>query len=72
MSRGWRPLHLAAEEGHLEVVELLLAAKASVEAEGGEDRRGPWNSGTKGWRAANSVALWRSAKSSAKKLPTAL
>ena len=48
------------------MVELLLAAKASVEAEGGEDRRGPWSSGTKGWRAANSVALWRSAKSSAK------
>ena len=32
--RGYEPLHFAAESGHLEVVEALLAAGASVEAKG--------------------------------------
>ena len=32
-SRGRRPLHLAAEDGRVEVLERLLAAKATVDAE---------------------------------------
>ena len=32
-SRGYRPLHLAAENGHMEVLERLLAARATVDAE---------------------------------------
>ncbi len=31
---NWTPLHLAAENGHLSVVELLVAKGAEVEAKG--------------------------------------
>ena len=40
-SRGQRPLHYAAEKGHVEVLERLLAAKATVEAEDGQRRGAP-------------------------------
>ena len=33
MQTGWRPLHLAADQGHQHVVEKLLAANADVEAQ---------------------------------------
>jgi len=38
--RGKGPLHFAAANGHLEVVQVLVAAGASVEAKDG-DGRGP-------------------------------
>ena len=38
LARGNAPLHLAANEGHVEVVNLLVEAKASVTVKGG---RGP-------------------------------
>jgi ankyrin repeat protein len=34
VQEGWTPLHLAVQEGHLEVSALLLAAGAAVEATG--------------------------------------
>ena len=38
LHRGWGPLAYVAGEGHLEVVQALLAAGASVEA---KDNKGP-------------------------------
>ena len=32
MQVGWTPLHVAAKKGHLQVVELLVAKGADVEA----------------------------------------
>ncbi|CAK9079161.1 unnamed protein product, partial [Durusdinium trenchii] len=37
-----RPLHLAASKGHVEVLERLLAARATVEAYD-RDSRTPWH-----------------------------
>ena len=39
LSQGRRPLHYAAEQGDVEVVQRLLATKAAVEAEDGLFRR---------------------------------
>ena len=45
-SRGRRPLHYAAENGNVEVLERLLAATATVEADD-RDRRGAPELGTR-------------------------
>ena len=34
------PLHVAAENGHAEIIELLLAKGADIEARDGDDARG--------------------------------
>ncbi|CAK9050849.1 unnamed protein product, partial [Durusdinium trenchii] len=44
--KGQRPLHYAADKGHVEVLERLLAAKATVDAED-EDGRGAPELGTR-------------------------
>lgn len=37
---GRRPIHLASENGHLEVVRLLIERRADVDAKDGADARG--------------------------------
>ena len=62
---GQRPLHYAAERGHMAVLERLLAAKATVEAEDGDGReprssgRGPSCGDCADWIQRNSLRVTR-------------
>ena len=48
MQDGWTPLHFAADKGHVQVAELLLAKGADIEA---KDKVGatPFGDGSSGY-----------------------